>query len=70
MLPAAGDVGGLLWAAWGEVIAGAGMGRVAFDAIVDGYRRELWLWVIGERQWEPTIAGLAGRLVRRMPAPA
>jgi hypothetical protein len=28
----------------------------------------LWLWLMGERQWLPFLTGLAGRVVRRLPA--
>ncbi len=34
------------------------------------YKRELWLWLAGDRQWLPFLTGLAGRVVRRMPVAA
>lgn len=30
-----------------------------------GYRRELWLWLAGERSWQQCASGLAGRIARR-----
>jgi hypothetical protein len=64
---AASDVGSLLWEHWGRTLQAAGMDSEAFTAVLVGYRRELWLWMIGERQWEPAIAGLVGRVRRRLP---
>ena len=57
-----------LWERWGPALAGAGMDRDRFDAIVAGYRRELWLWVMGERTWAQSAGGLLGRVRRRLPA--
>ncbi len=53
---------------WRPALEPGGMGREEFvDAIIaDG--RELWLWLMGERQWFPFITGLAGRIVRRLPS--
>ena len=58
-----------LWGSWGPALAAAGMDRGRFDEIVTGYRRELWLWVMGERTWAQAGAGLLGRIQRRLPAP-
>jgi hypothetical protein len=57
-----------LWESWGPVLEAAGMDRDRFDAIVTGYRRELWLWVMGERTWAQSAGGLLGRVQRRLPA--
>jgi len=43
------------------------MDREAFVDVIISYRRELWLWLIGERTWEQCISGLAGRVARRLP---
>jgi len=59
-----------LWGAWGPVLAPGGMDRDRFDEIVAGYRRELWLWVMGERTWAQAGGGLLGRVQRRLPARA
>ena len=58
-----------LWADWGPVLDQAGMSRDRFGEIVAGYRRELWLWVMGERTWAQAAGGLLGRVRRRLPAP-
>jgi hypothetical protein len=55
-----------LWRRW-RVLATAGLTREAFGAIVLGYRRELWLWMAGERTWAQCCAGLIGRIERRLP---
>ena len=66
--PTAGAaVSELLWHRWGPGLQAAGMDRLAFGAVVDGHRRELWLWVVGDRRWEPVVVGLAGRVLRRLP---
>jgi hypothetical protein len=44
------------------------MDRDRFGEIVAGYRRELWLWVMGERTWAQAAGGLLGRVQRRLPA--
>ena len=56
-----------LWEVWGEDLAGAGMGRERFLEVARGYAGELRLWVVGERPWEHCVAGLAGRVRRRLP---
>jgi hypothetical protein len=60
-------VADLLWDEWGEVLAG--MDRDRFLAIARGYSGELRLWVVGERPWDQCVAGLAGRVRRRLPVP-
>lgn len=34
----------------------------------EGYTRELWLWVAGERTWDQCAEGLSGRISRRRAA--
>jgi hypothetical protein len=58
-----------LWERWGPALEAAGMERDRFDGIVAGYRRELWLWVMGERTWAQSAGGLLGRVQRRLPVP-
>ena len=36
-----------------------------FARIVVAYRRELWLWLAGERTWDQACSGLVGRISRR-----
>jgi hypothetical protein len=57
----------LLWDEWGAELEGAGMDRERFYEITRGYSGEIWLWAMGERPWEHCVAGLAGRVVRRLP---
>ena len=59
-----------LWESWGDALQERGMGREQFGQIVAGYGNELRLWVVGERPWEHYISGLAGRVERRLLAPA
>ena len=56
-----------LWDQWGEDLEGAGMVRDRFVEIARGYSGELRLWVVGERPWDHCVAGLAGRVWRRLP---
>jgi hypothetical protein len=61
-------IGVFLWERWRPALEPAGMDREAFVDVVVGYGRELWLWLMGERQWDPFVDGLAGRVNRRLPA--
>ena len=63
-------IGGWLWSRWQPVLEPAGCSREAFVQIVESTRRELWLWLLEDRRWEQYVSGLAGRVVRRLPAPA
>jgi hypothetical protein len=56
-----------LWNEWGEEIEAAGMDRDRFVGISRSYADELRLWVMGERPWEHCVAGLRGRVLRRLP---
>lgn len=58
-----------LWDRW-RVLGTAGMGRAELGSVVDGYRREIWLWLAGERTWEQCCSGLVGRISRRLAAPS
>ena len=64
-----GDDGIAAWlfSRW-QVLATAGMSREAFDAQALAYRRELWLWLHGDRTWEQCCSGLIGRIERRAAA--
>lgn len=63
-----GEVTAAVRAAWSERLGAAGVEAGWLDGVTAGYRRELWLWLVGERQWDQCLAGLAGRVVRRLPA--
>lgn len=54
-----------LWARW-SALESFGTREETFAAVVVGYRRELWLWLLGERMWKQCCAGLIGRLERRV----
>jgi hypothetical protein len=54
-----------LWSRW-SALGRTGMDPEEFGRIVLGYRRELWLWLAGERTWTQACSGLVGRLARRI----
>ena len=58
-------IGPWLWDRW-RVLEGAGLDRDAFMTIVAAYRREIWLWLMGERTWTQCCSGLIGRIERRL----
>ena len=60
-------IGVWLWERWRAALEPAGCPRESFIDVVIGYRREIWLWLAGERTWEQCVAGLAGRVGRRLP---
>ncbi len=57
----------LLWEEWGAELEEAGVSRERFSEITRGYATEIRLWAMGERPWDHCIAGLAGRVLRRLP---
>ena len=56
-----------LWRAWGPALESAGLDRAWLRRLAVDYRRELWLWVAGERTWAQCAGGLLGRVRRRLP---
>jgi hypothetical protein len=54
-----------LWQRW-RSLAVTGLSEAAFAEIVLGYRREVWLWLAGERTWAQCCSGLIGRINRRV----
>ena len=60
-------VADLLWEDWRRELEEAGMDYERFLGISRGYSGELRLWVVGERPWDHCVAGLAGRVTRRLP---
>ncbi len=56
-----------LWSRW-RALGSAGMDEAELGRIVRDYRRELWLWLAGERTWTQCCAGLIGRVTRRVAA--
>lgn len=55
-----------LWPRW-SVLGRTGMSAADLRTVALGYRRELWLWLVGDRTWAHCCAGLIGRLRRRQP---
>ena len=53
-----------LWSRW-STLSKVGLTRVEFENVVIGYRREIWLWLAGERIWTQCCSGLVGRVSRR-----
>ena len=54
-----------LWSRWSS-LGRCGMSHDDFVPIVLEYRRELWLWLAGERTWVQSCSGLVGRINRRI----
>jgi len=67
VLAGEGGVVEWLWSRW-QVLERIGVTRAAFGALALGYRRELWLWLAGERTWDQCCSELIGRVARRVPA--
>jgi len=61
-------IGVWLWGEWQPTLEPAGCTRDQFVDVVTDCRRELWLWLVGDRIWAQFISGLAGRVARRVPA--
>jgi hypothetical protein len=59
-------IGVWLWGEWQPTLEPMGMSRDDFVDVVVGSHRELWLWLIGDRIWDQYVAGLAGRIGRRI----
>jgi hypothetical protein len=53
------------WSRW-RTLSSAGLNEQDLGLIVLGYRRELWLWLAGERTWAQCCSGLIGRIYRRL----
>lgn len=54
-----------LWTRW-RYLASAGLDEDELTVIALGYRREIWLWLAGERTWTQCCSGLIGRISRRI----
>jgi len=53
-----------LWLRW-RAIEVDGISLDDLRVVSLGARRELWLWMVGERTWPSTVSTLLGRLSRR-----
>ena len=65
VLTAADGLAPWLWSRW-RTLASAGMSEDQLARIVVDYRREIWLWLAGERTWSQCCSGLIGRVGRRL----
>ena len=54
-----------LWSRW-RSLGSAGMSEGELARVVLDYRREIWLWLAGERTWAQCCSGLIGRIGRRL----
>ena len=54
-----------LWSRW-RSLGPAGLSEHELEQIVLDYRREVWLWLAGERTWVQCCSGLIGRITRRL----
>lgn len=54
-----------LWSRW-RSLGPAGMSENELARVVVDYRREIWLWLAGERTWAQCCSGLIGRIGRRL----
>ena len=54
-----------LWSRWSS-LEKSGVSFDAFADMVIANRRELWLWLAGERTWTHTCSALLGRVGRRL----
>lgn len=57
-----------LWAEWGPDLEAAGLGQDDLAREAGRWARELWLWVMGERQWPEVANLLYGGTLRRAAA--
>ena len=64
VLTAADGLAPWLWSRWRT--CPAGMSEDELARIVVDYRREIWLWLAGERTWSQCCSGLIGRIGRRL----
>ena len=60
-----GGVTAWLWSRWCS-LATVGFSESDLAAVVQGYKREIWLWLAGERTWAHCSSGLVGRVDRRL----
>jgi hypothetical protein len=60
-----GGVTAWFWNRW-RALASVGLSEQGLGQIVLGYRREIWLWLAGERTWAQCCSGLIGRINRRL----
>lgn len=55
-----------LWPEWAASLKAREVSVDFLAEVVAGYRRELWLWLMGERTWTEILNSLRGRTLRRL----
>ena len=55
-----------VWSRWRAPLAASGLDEDGLGTITTGYRRELRLWLEGDRTWAQCCSGLIGRIIRRV----
>ena len=58
------------WRRWRSELVPLGASAASFRKLGLGYRREIWLWAIGDRPWEQMMEGLVGRCLREFASDA
>jgi len=56
-----------LWSRWQPALEPRGCTREQCIDTVAGLRREVVLWLLGDRVWHQLVSSLAGRVSRRLP---
>jgi hypothetical protein len=60
------DLADTLWSAWGSQLETAGAESDALAAHLGSCRREVWLWIMGERTWDELARLVSGGVLRRV----
>ncbi|HEV8063864.1 MAG TPA: hypothetical protein VGP46_03485 [Acidimicrobiales bacterium] len=53
---------------WADSLKDLGVGHDVVEAAFESCRREIWLWVTGDRRWSQLSTWLAARVARRAEA--
>jgi hypothetical protein len=67
ILVADGQLADWLWEQWSHQLTEDKLDKDAYLEAVLGYKREIWIWLMGDRVWDQMLPGLIGRLQRRLP---
>ena len=65
VLESAGPLVNYLWKHWEPTLTFHGFGWQEYQDVIGDYKRELWLWAMGERTFRQFVTDLEGRLGRR-----
>jgi hypothetical protein len=50
---------------WADQLEGLGVSPAVVTHVFTSFRREIWLWLEGDRRWDQLSGHLAARVVRR-----